>query len=210
MGVWTADRSWDSALMRCTWRSGTARRVDREAALDIARSELEYYPLHAEARELAEASLADDDEARLASAAAAFLDACGYEPGFEQAPERFARLARALDAVRADMRTTGWFWRPAGDRADRGGQAGPAGLVPRQRSRRDVGGRPGVDERNFPFRCRRRPLGAGRGGRAGSPGDHGVAGVPVHGEGVACLPGARGGDVTGGAPRHRGLVVRRR
>ena len=37
----------------------------------------------------------------------AFLDACGYEPGFEQAPERFARLERALDAVRADMRATG-------------------------------------------------------------------------------------------------------
>jgi hypothetical protein len=51
--------------------------------------------------------VADDDEARLASAAAAFLDACGYEPGFGQAPERFARLERALDAVRADMRATG-------------------------------------------------------------------------------------------------------
>src|SRR5262245_4956579 len=68
--------------------------------------ELEYRPLHAEARELAEASVADDDETRLASAAAAFLEACGYEPGFEQAPERFARLERALDAVRADMRAT--------------------------------------------------------------------------------------------------------
>jgi hypothetical protein len=44
------------------------------------------------------ASVADGDETRLASAAA-FLDACGYEPGFEQAPERFARLERALDAV---------------------------------------------------------------------------------------------------------------
>jgi hypothetical protein len=28
-------------------------------------------------------------------------------PGFERAPERFARLERALDAVRADMRATG-------------------------------------------------------------------------------------------------------
>src|SRR5690242_21185535 len=77
--------------------------VDRQAAFDIAMNELEYLPLHAEARELAEASVADD-ETRLASAAAAFLDAYGYEPGFEQAPERFARLERALDAVRADMR----------------------------------------------------------------------------------------------------------
>jgi hypothetical protein len=57
--------------------------VDRQAAFDIAMSELEYFPLHAEARELAEASVADGDETRLASAAAAFLHACGYEPGFE-------------------------------------------------------------------------------------------------------------------------------
>jgi hypothetical protein len=86
-------------------RDGAA--VDRQAAFDIAANLLEYFPLHAEARELAEASLADDDDTRLASAAAAFLDACGYEPGFEQAPERFARLERALDAVRADVRATG-------------------------------------------------------------------------------------------------------
>jgi hypothetical protein len=88
-----------------TVRDGAA--VDRQAAFDIAMSELECRPLHAEARELAEASVADGDETRLASAAAAFLDACGYEPGFEQAPERLERLARALDAVRADMRATG-------------------------------------------------------------------------------------------------------
>jgi hypothetical protein len=88
-----------------TVRDGAA--VDRQAAFDIAMSELEHRPLHAEARELAEASTADDDDTRLASAAAAFLDAYGYEPGFEQAPERFARLERALDAVRADMRATG-------------------------------------------------------------------------------------------------------
>ena len=81
--------------------------VDRQAAFDIAMNELEDFPLHAEARELAEASLVDDDHARLAAAVGAFLDAYGYEPGFEQAPERFARLERALDAVRADMRATG-------------------------------------------------------------------------------------------------------
>lgn len=81
--------------------------VDRQAAFDIAMNELEHRPLHAEARELAEASVADDDGTRLASAAAAFLGAYGYEPGFEQAPERFVRLERALDAVRADMRATG-------------------------------------------------------------------------------------------------------
>ena len=80
--------------------------VDRQAAFDIAMNELDTV-LHAEARELAEASVADDDETRLTSAAAAFLDAYGYEPGFEQDPERFARLERALDAVRADMRVTG-------------------------------------------------------------------------------------------------------
>ena len=51
--------------------------VDRQAAFDVAMNELEYRPLHAEARELAEASV----ETRLASAAAAFLDAYGYEPG---------------------------------------------------------------------------------------------------------------------------------
>lgn len=88
-----------------TVRDGAA--VDRQAAFDVAMNELGYRPLHAEARELAEASTADDDETRLASAAAAFLAAYGYEPGFEQAPERFARLERALDAVRADMRATG-------------------------------------------------------------------------------------------------------
>jgi hypothetical protein len=81
--------------------------VDRQAAFDVAMSELEYFPLHAEARELAEASVAADDETRLVSAAAAFLEASGYEPRFEQAPEWFARLERALDAVRADMRATG-------------------------------------------------------------------------------------------------------
>ena len=41
----------------------------------------------------------DNDETRLASAVAADLDAYGDEPGFEQAPERFARLERALDAA---------------------------------------------------------------------------------------------------------------
>ena len=86
-------------------RDGAA--VDRQVAFDIAMNELECFPLHAGARELAEASVADGDEARLASAAAVFLDACGYEPGFGQAPERFARLERALDAVRSDMRATG-------------------------------------------------------------------------------------------------------
>jgi len=86
-------------------RDGAA--ADRQAAFGIAMNELDYQTLHAVARELAQASMADDDETRLASAAAAFLDFCGYEPGFEQAPERFARLVRALDAVRADMRATG-------------------------------------------------------------------------------------------------------
>lgn len=50
--------------------------------------------------------MADGDEAWLASAAA-FLDAGWYEPGFGQAPGRFARLEQALDAVRADGRASG-------------------------------------------------------------------------------------------------------
>jgi hypothetical protein len=115
--------------------------VDREAAFDIAVNELEYLPLHAEARELAEASVADGDETRLASAAAAFLDAYGYEPGFEQAPERFVRLERALDAVRADMRATGltgevrlvrpgWTPRNAVVETWAGDQAWTAGISP--------------------------------------------------------------------------------
>jgi hypothetical protein len=86
-------------------RDGAA--VDRQAAFGIAMNELEYFPLHVEARELAEASVTDGDEARLASAARAFLNAYGYVPGFELAPERFARLERALDAVLADMSATG-------------------------------------------------------------------------------------------------------
>jgi hypothetical protein len=87
-----------------TVRDGTA--VDRQAAFDMAMNQLEFFPQHSEARELAEASVADDEN-RLAAAAAAFLDANGYEPGFEEVPERFARLEWALDAVRADMRATG-------------------------------------------------------------------------------------------------------
>lgn len=81
--------------------------VDRQAAFVLAAHRLEYFPLHDQARELAEASLAYGGEPRLASAATAFLDAIGYEPGFEQAPERLARLEQALDAVRADMGATG-------------------------------------------------------------------------------------------------------
>jgi hypothetical protein len=83
-------------------------------------NELEYFPLHVEARELAEASVTDGDEARLASAARAFLNAYGYEPGFEQEPERFARVERALDAVRADMRATGLAGQARLVRPDRG------------------------------------------------------------------------------------------
>jgi hypothetical protein len=125
-------------------RDGEA--VDRQAAFDIAMNELEHFPLDAEARELAEASVAGDDGTRLASAAAAFLDANGYEPGFEQVPERFARLERALDAVRADMRATGLTGEVRLVRPHWTPNAG-----------RDVGGRHGVDGRNFLLRCRRRP-----------------------------------------------------
>ena len=82
-------------------------KVDRQAAFDIAAKYLEYFPVRAEAHELAEASLVEGDDPRLASAAAAFLGAIGYEPGFEQVPQRVARLERALEAVRADMRATG-------------------------------------------------------------------------------------------------------
>jgi hypothetical protein len=99
-------------------RDGAA--VDRQAAFDVAMHELEYLPLHVEARELAEASVTGGDEARLASAVRAFLNAYGYEPGFEQAPERFARLERALDAVRADLRATGLAGKVRLVRPDRG------------------------------------------------------------------------------------------
>ena len=85
-------------------RDGTG--VDRQAAFDVAAKTLEYYPLDASARDLAEASMADD-ETRLASAAAAFLHAGGYQLGFELEPERLARLDRALGAVRTDTRATG-------------------------------------------------------------------------------------------------------
>src|SRR5262249_22938331 len=81
--------------------------VDRQAAFDVAMNELECYPLQNEARELAEASVTDGDETLLAPAGRGLLDACGYGPGFGQEPERLARLERALDAVRADMRATG-------------------------------------------------------------------------------------------------------
>jgi CheY-like chemotaxis protein len=87
--------------------------VDRQAAFDVATDDLGYLPRHIDAgqvadaaRELAEASLADDD-ARLATAASALLAARGYEPGFTADPERLARLERALDVVRTDLRASG-------------------------------------------------------------------------------------------------------
>src|ERR1022692_1147635 len=124
-------------------RDGAA--VDRQAAFDIAMNELEYRPLHVEARELAEASVSDDDETRLGAAAVAFLDAYGVRAGVRAG-------ARAVRAAGAGARRCAG--RHAGDQADRGDQAGPAGLDSRQHSRRDVGGRPGVDERNLLFRFR--------------------------------------------------------
>ena len=88
MWGWATGRSWRGCFdaLYVAVRDGAA--VDRSAAFGIAMNELEYFPLHVEARELAEASVTDGDEARLASAAWAFLNAYGYEPGFEQAPER--------------------------------------------------------------------------------------------------------------------------
>ena len=98
-------------LLYVAIRAGAA--IDPQAAFDIATEDLGYLPPHTEAhqvaeaaRELADASLADD-EPRLAAAASAFLEECRYEPGFEVAPDRFARLEAALDAVRADLRATG-------------------------------------------------------------------------------------------------------
>ena len=77
--------------------------TDRQAAFDIAMNELEYRPLHAEAHGLAEASVADD-ETRLASAAAAYLDAYGYEPGFEQA----LQFAGVQDALMRSVKSGRW------------------------------------------------------------------------------------------------------
>jgi len=86
-------------------RNGAA--IDREAAFDAAMAELACHPGQAWARELAEASVSEAGEARLASATRAFLDACGCVPGFDQEPELLGGLEAALDAVRADLRATG-------------------------------------------------------------------------------------------------------
>jgi hypothetical protein len=98
-------------LLYVAVRSGVA--VDPQLAFEIATEDRSYLPPHVDARwvaeaasELAEASLAGD-ERRLATATAAFLKAVGYEPGFYVAPDRFARLERALDIVRADLRASG-------------------------------------------------------------------------------------------------------
>jgi len=96
--------------------------VDRQAAFDVAMNELGSCPLQAEARELAEASVTDGDETRLASAVRAFLDACGYEPG-SGAGTGTTRAAREGAGRRAG--------RHAGDRAERGCPADPAGLESR-------------------------------------------------------------------------------
>ena len=76
-------------------RTGAA--IDPQDAFDTATDDLGYLPPHTDAhhvaeaaRDLAQASLASD-EPRLAVAVSAFLEACGYEPGFEVAPDRFAR-----------------------------------------------------------------------------------------------------------------------
>ena len=174
--------------------------VDRQAAFDIAMNELEYFPLHAEARELAEASVADDDETRLTSAAAAFLDAYGYEPGFEQDPERFARLERALDAVRTDMRVTGltgevrlvrpgWTPRNAVVETWAGDQGWTAGIFPSYAAD-DLSALVAVAEQ-----ARQAIMESLL--------------YQSTGESVACLPGARSRDLTRGAPGYRRLVVRR-
>jgi hypothetical protein len=174
--------------------------VDREAAFDIAMNELGYLPLHAEARELAEASAADGDETRLASAAAAFLDAYGYEPGFEQAPERFARLERALDAVRADMRATGLTgevrlvrpdWASGNTAVETwAGDQGWTGGISSSDAADDLSALVAVAEQ-----ARQAILESLE--------------YQSTGESVACLPNAWSRDVTRGAPRHRRLVVRR-
>ena len=97
---------WERRLdvLYAALRDGAA--IDREAAFDAAMAELTSHPGQARARELAEASVSEADEARLASAARAFLDACRYVPGFDQEPELLARLEASLDAVRADLRAT--------------------------------------------------------------------------------------------------------
>lgn len=92
-------------------QDGTA--IDPQVAFDVATYDPEYFApdagvrhFDAAARELAEASLANDGP-RLTRAASAFLEMCGYEPGFDQAPDRLARLERVLETVRADLRATG-------------------------------------------------------------------------------------------------------
>jgi hypothetical protein len=86
--------------------------IDPGSAFDIATEDLgdlshtDAQQVAEAARELAEASLAED-QPRLAAAAAALLQAYRYEPGFAAAPDRLARLEVALDAVQADLRATG-------------------------------------------------------------------------------------------------------
>lgn len=98
---------WERRLdaLYAALRNGAA--IDREAAFDAAMAELTCHPGQARARELAEASVSEADEARLASVARAFLDACGYVPGFDQEPELLSRLEASLEVVRADLRATG-------------------------------------------------------------------------------------------------------
>lgn len=81
--------------------------VDRTAAFDLACMVLEYYPLNEAAGELAEASIADGDESRLTDAARNFLDAEGFEPGFDLEPGLLTTLEQAMESVNADIRATG-------------------------------------------------------------------------------------------------------
>ncbi len=80
--------------------------VDFEAAFDLAGFLIEWGPADPLVQELAELSVEGTDRARVAEVAMQVL-AHRYEPGFDAQPARLAALEEALDAVKADMRSTG-------------------------------------------------------------------------------------------------------
>lgn len=80
--------------------------VDFEAAFDLACFLIEWGQADPLVQQLAELSAEGTDRAR-ASEVALHVLAHRYEPGFDAEPARLAALEQALDAVKADMRSTG-------------------------------------------------------------------------------------------------------
>ena len=108
------DREFDD-LCRRLYRSVRDGAVDLEAALDLSAEILAAnsnadWP--AEVTELATAVAAlamggEADPALLADSARALLAGCPFEPNFEDEPGWLAAVEKALEIVRADLRTCG-------------------------------------------------------------------------------------------------------